>query len=88
MKRRIGFPAVHAEADWKAPFRYGDAMRIEVIVRRVGTSACTFRYRFLRASDGVEAAVIEHVTVSTNLDTMTKVPLPADCRALLEAHAG
>ncbi len=88
MKRRIGFPAVHAEADWKAPLRYGDAMRIEVTVRRVGTSSCTFRYRFLRASDGVEAAVIEHVTVSTNLDAMTKVPLPADCRALLEAHAG
>lgn len=86
-KRRTGFPAVHLEADWKAPLRYGDAMRIEVTVPRIGTTSCTFRYRFVRASDGVEAAIIDHVTVATALDSMQKQPLPDDCRALLEAHA-
>lgn len=86
-KRRIGFPAVHVEADWRSPLRYGDTMRIEVTVPRVGTSSCTFRYRFTRAGDGAEVATIEHVTVSTALDTMQKLPLPEDCRALLEAHA-
>lgn len=86
-ERRIGFPAVHVEADWRTPLRYGDAMRIEVTVPRVGTSSCTFRYRFLRASDGELAATIEHVVVSIAIDTMTKVPLPDDCRALLASHA-
>lgn len=86
-QRRIGFPAVHVEADWKAPLRYGDAMRIEVTVPHVGTTSCTFRYRFTRVGDGAEVASIEHVTVSSALDTMKKLPLPEDCRALLEAHA-
>jgi 4-hydroxybenzoyl-CoA thioesterase len=85
-KRRIGFPAVHVEANWSAPLRYGDAMRIEVTVPKVGTTSCTFRYRFVRAADGAEVATIDHVTVCSTLDTMQKTPLPADCRALLEAH--
>ena len=85
-KRRTGFPAVHVDAKWKAPLRYGDAMRIEVTVATVGKTSCTFRYRFFRKADAVEAAVVEHVTVCSALDTMQKMPLPPDCRTLLESH--
>jgi 4-hydroxybenzoyl-CoA thioesterase len=85
-KRRIGFPAVHVDASWSAPLRYGDAMRIEVTVSKIGTTSCTFHYRFLRATDGTEVATIDHVTVCTTLDTLAKIPLPDDCRALLESH--
>jgi 4-hydroxybenzoyl-CoA thioesterase len=85
-KRRIGFPAVHVEADWRAPLRYGDVVRITTSVAKVGTTSATFRYVLERAADGVHVATIDHVTVSTNLDTMTKIPLPADCRALLEQN--
>ena len=85
-KRRVGFPAVHIDAKWTAPLRYGDAMRIEVVIPRIGTTSCTFRYRFLRAADGALVATIDHVTVATALDTMTKTPLPPDCRTLLDSH--
>ncbi len=86
MKRRIGFPAIHLVADWKAPLRYGDVARIETAVVKVGTTSATFRYVLTRVSDGIMAATIEHTTVATDLDTMTKRPLPDDCRKLLEAH--
>jgi 4-hydroxybenzoyl-CoA thioesterase len=86
MKRRIGFPAVHLTADWKAPLRYGDVARIETSVLKVGTTSATFRYVLTRISDGVVAAAIEHTTVATDLDTMTKRELPDDCRRLLEKH--
>ena len=85
-RRRIGFPAVHVEADYKAPLRYGDVARIETSVAKLGTTSCTFRYVFTRAKDGVHVATLEHVTVSSALDTMTKVPHPPDVRALLEEH--
>jgi 4-hydroxybenzoyl-CoA thioesterase len=85
-RRRIGFPAVHVGATWKAPLRYGDAMRIEVTVAKLGTTSSTFRYRFVRVRDGVECAVVEHVTVCSTLDTMQKLALPDDCRALLSSH--
>ena len=85
-RRRIGFPAIHLTADWKTPLRYGDVARIETSVLKVGTTSATLRYTLTRTSDGAHVATIEHVTVATNLDTMTKRPLPDDCRALLELH--
>ena len=86
VRRKIGFPAVNVTADWRAPLRYGDVARIEVVVARVGTTSCTFRYTLRRLADGAEVAVVDHVVVSSDLTTMTKTPLPDDCRALLEAH--
>ena len=86
MKRRIGFPAVHLTADWKSPLRYGDVARIETSVVKIGTTSASFRYVLTRVADGVHCATIEHTTVATNLDTMTKRVLPDDCRKLLEAH--
>lgn len=85
-RRRIGFPAVHLRADWKAPLRYGDAVRIDASVVKIGTTSVTFRYVLTRASDGVHVGSAEHVTVATDLVTMTKRPVPDDCRALLETH--
>lgn len=85
-KRRIGFPAVHVDATWKAPLRYGDGMRIEVSVAKLGTTSLTLRYRFVRKGDEVECALVEHVTVCSTLDTLQKIPLPDDCRALLASH--
>jgi 4-hydroxybenzoyl-CoA thioesterase len=85
-KRKIGFPAVHVTCDFRAPLRYGDVARIEVTVPKIGTSSCTFRYAVTRASDGADVATIEHVVVSTDLTTVTKIALPDDARALLEAH--
>lgn len=85
-RRRVGFPAVHLTADWRAPLRYGDVARIQTSVTKIGTTSATFRYVLTRMSDGVHVATIEHVTVATDLDSMTKRTLPDDCRALLERH--
>ncbi len=86
IKRRVGFPAVHVKADWKAPLRYGDVAKIETSIVHIGMTSTTLRYVLTRMSDGVHVATIEHVTVATDLDTMVKQPIPDDCRALLEAH--
>lgn len=86
-KRRIGFPTVHLETDFAAPLRYGDVARISLFVMKVGTTSCAFRYEIVRAADDLMVATITQVVVSSNLDTMTKVPLPPDCRALLTGKA-
>ncbi len=85
-KRRIGFPTVHLTADWKAPVRYGDVARVETSVTKIGSTSCTFRHVMTRLRDGVHVATVDQVVVATNLDTMTKLTLPDDARALLEAH--
>jgi 4-hydroxybenzoyl-CoA thioesterase len=83
-ERRVGFPAVHLQADWKTPLRYGDVVRIETSVITVGTTSATFRHVVTR--DSAHVATIDHVVVSTDLDAMTKRTLPDDCRALLVGH--
>ncbi len=87
VRRRIGFPAVHVGADFRAPLRYGDVAQIATTVTKVGASSCTFRYAITRASDGADVATVESVVVSTALDTVTKIPLPEDVRALLARHS-
>lgn len=86
-KRKIGFPAVKVVAEYKAPLRYGDVVRIAVVAPRVGTTSVTLRYELSRVEDGAHVATIEHVVVCSDLVTVTKLPLPPDCRAVLEANA-
>src|SRR6516165_4446410 len=54
VERRLGLPAVHVEADFTTPLRFGDVARIAVTVPRVGNKSCTFRYDFTRAKDAAK----------------------------------
>ena len=85
-ERKIGFPAVHVEADFKLPLRYGDVARIGVSVAAIGTTSCTFRYDITRASDGAHAATIQHTCVLSDLRGLRKIPIPDDVRAILEKN--
>ncbi|MBA2538426.1 MAG: acyl-CoA thioesterase [Deltaproteobacteria bacterium] len=49
---RVGFPAVRAECDFKAPLKFGDSAEIELTVPRLGAKSITFRYRVFRSADG------------------------------------
>jgi len=84
--RAIGLPAVHVECDFVAPLRFGDVARIHVTAARIGRSSCTFRYAMSRKRDGARVAEISHVCVTSDLTTMTSVPIPPDIRTLLERH--
>jgi 4-hydroxybenzoyl-CoA thioesterase len=86
MGRGIGFPTVHAEADFKAPIRYGDSARIVGHVTRIGETSCAMRFEFSRVSDGTPIATTSHVHVCSDLKTMTKLAFPDDVRRVLEHH--
>lgn len=55
---RIGFPAVHAECDFKAPLKFGDTAEIEVTIPRLGEKSITFRYRIYRAAAPTTSRVL------------------------------
>jgi len=84
--RRIGLPAVHVEADYRSPLRFGDTARLEVTIPHVGSSSFTLHYRITLAPSGLPVAEIKHIVVTTDLVAMRAVPIPADMRALLEQH--
>ena len=84
VRRRLGFPAVHVEADYAAPLRYGEEVHIAATVERIGKSSIAIRFELTRASDGDHVATLRHVVAVTDLDAMRARPIPDDVRAALE----
>ena len=86
LQRKIGMPAVHCEADFMAPLRFGDVARIEVTVPRIGHKSCTYNYSFHRQKDGTRVANLIHVCAVSDLEKLKAIPIPDDVRDLLERH--
>jgi 4-hydroxybenzoyl-CoA thioesterase len=90
---RVGFPAVHAEADYKAPLRFGDTAEVELRVVRLGASSITFGYQVRRAAEAEEAgrparpaalcAVGQVVCAVVDLAAFKATPVPPAVAALL-----
>ena len=86
-QRRVGFPTVHIETDYKQPLRYGDALDIELSVPKVGRRSATFRYVGFRHQDGREACRADITCACVNLDSFQAVEVPDDLRALFHRFA-
>ncbi|MEZ4401778.1 MAG: thioesterase family protein [Kofleriaceae bacterium] len=78
---RVGFPAVHAEADYHAPLKFGDTATIALTVARLGGTSITFRYRVSR--DQVLCAVGTVVCAVVDLDRFVATPIPPSVRSLV-----
>jgi 4-hydroxybenzoyl-CoA thioesterase len=84
-ERRIGFPAVHAEADFKAPLRFGDLFEVELTAPHVGQKSIGFVYGARKVDDARTLAAEGRVTTAViSMDTFRAVALPDDLRPLFE----
>jgi 4-hydroxybenzoyl-CoA thioesterase len=84
-ERRIGFPAVRAEADYKRPLRFGDQVVLELVASRVGDKSVTCAYTVMAAETGEVSCEGRVVCVVTNLDAFRSMRMPDDLRAAFEA---
>ena len=85
-KRRIGLPIVRYEADFHAPLRYGDKMRVETSCAHLGKTSVTFAHDVKNAVTRELCAVLRQVVVTVALDAFRPTPMPPDVRAKLEAN--
>jgi 4-hydroxybenzoyl-CoA thioesterase len=82
---RIGFPAVRAECDFKAPLKFGDTAEIEVSIPRLGSKSITFRYRVYRAgSERTLCAEGQVVCAVVDLAKFVAVAIPEHVSAMLK----
>jgi 4-hydroxybenzoyl-CoA thioesterase len=80
--RRVGFPTVHIEADYKQPLRYGDGLDLEMGASKIGRRSVTFRYVGYRHRDGAHAVTAEITCACVDMSTFQSIEIPDDLRAL------
>ena len=81
-RRRLGFPTVHVESDFRAPARYGERLDVGVDVEELGSASATFG--FVAKVGDRTVFVSRHVTVCLDLERFEKRELPDDLRTALE----
>lgn len=73
LDRRLGFPLVKSEVDFKHPLRFGDRPEVHVVTEHVGRSSLRLRYRFYL--DDEMCLDARMTTACINLDTMKSVQI-------------
>jgi len=82
--RRIGFPTVHIETDFRRPFRFGEEMRLVLDVVEYGETSILFRYRGFHPDQDEPSVEAQGKVVVLDLDAFKPVPIPDDIRAILD----
>jgi len=89
--RRIGFPAVHTEADFRGPSRFGERIDVELRVTSIGRSSIRFGYAVRGEGESGEPRVVgATVCVVMDLDPDSPhhrrgIALPDDLRQAMVA---
>lgn len=91
--RKIGFPSVHTEADFRKPSRLGERVAVELRVGKLGRSSLELCY-VVRGDEGDDdvRATGRTVVALMDLDPASpgfrhKLAIPDDLRARIEAFA-
>ncbi|MCE8514803.1 acyl-CoA thioesterase [Ruegeria pomeroyi] len=81
---RWGTPTVHLSCDFSKPSFFGETLRFELAVVKLGRSSVTVRHR-ISCGDEVRWSSTQ-VLAASDLDKHTSIPWPDAMRAALEAR--
>jgi 4-hydroxybenzoyl-CoA thioesterase len=94
VRRKIGFPSVHTEADFKKPTAFGETVVVELRLEHLGRSSMRLAYRIVGEggeSDvrGTGATVCAVMDLDPDSERFRRsMPLPDDLREAMQAFAG
>ena len=86
VERKIGFPTVHTEADYRIPMPYGIVLEFDLTIRSLGTTSVAFRYLVRGAGEEAIRAEARTTVVCIDMDRFEKKPLPPDIRKILAEY--
>ncbi len=84
--RQVAFPIVHSEADYFAPLRVDDTVRIVMEVTRLTRRSVTSRFTLYRQADGEKCAVVLLKQACISLTSFRAKEMPDELHALFTAH--
>ncbi len=82
---KLGFPAVHAESDFKAPLRYGDIADVEISLERLGAKSITFAYRLTRQPANELCATGKVTVAMIAMEGFRAIPVPEKYQKLFRS---
>jgi 4-hydroxybenzoyl-CoA thioesterase len=85
-ERRVGFPIVKVESDFRIPLQHGDLITIRVTAARIGARSLAMRYRTYRPGVAEVAAEGLVTQACVDMDAFRAIPVPGEVRATLERH--
>ncbi|HEY1557379.1 MAG TPA: thioesterase family protein [Kofleriaceae bacterium] len=83
-REHVGFPAVHAECDFRAPLRFGDTADVEVSITKLGGKSIVFRYRVHRSEPRELCAEGRVICAVVDLARFVAVPIPGHVAKMLQ----
>jgi 4-hydroxybenzoyl-CoA thioesterase len=86
VERKVGFPTVHTEADYRIPMPYGMTLEFDLSVRAIGSTSVTFHYLVRGVGDQAIRAEARSTVVCVDMDRFRKQPLPDDIRRTLSEY--
>lgn len=81
-EKRIGFPLVHADVDFKSPLRFGDRPAVDVTCFKLGRSSLGLHYQ-VKLDDKV-CVDARMTTACVNLSDMQSISMPERFRTRFE----
>ena len=80
----IGWPRVHANADFKKPIKFGDRIRVRVKIAELKTRSVRYAFELgVEGSDEIHGTG-EMVSVCVDLESMKAIEIPSEIRSCLQ----
>ena len=84
MAKRLGIPTVGTKVDFVGPARFGDLLKIELRVAKLGSSSIELAID--SSIEGRTCFRAQHTICVFSSETYKAVPIPAEIRARMEAY--
>ena len=85
-QHKVGFPIVHADADFKAPLRFGEIARVVMETLEVGAKSLRCRHRIYRGDTAELCAELNVVSAAIDMDAFKGRAVPDPVRVAFERH--
>ena len=82
-REHVGFPAVKAECEFRAPLRFGEDAELQLTLSRLGATSITFHYRIFRTEPRELAADGSVVCAVVDLASFVAIPIPEKVSEML-----
>ena len=80
---KVGFPLVHIDCSFSKPFRYGELLRLEIAVARIGNRSVSFRFRLGQGDEDEVRAEATMVLGVIDFEKFAACELPPQLRSFL-----